>query len=236
MSTIAELSGISAGAFTVNGKSISVDPAVDSLTALLSRIEGSGAGVTASYSEGTGLVTIKNTDASLPLSLSSGSTGLFPALGITDGTRTPQTATGRGLSASRAARVADAMESVANELSRLFDSSEGAPARVGTLRSTLREAVTEALDTDKDRARTSFGVTFDFRGGRRNVFSFDDQDRESLVRQLRQNPDVVRQLFFGDGPDDEQSLGNLFLGALDDARRDIGRELGRTGVFVNAIA
>lgn len=43
------LGTVTAGYFTVNGVQISVDPTVDTLNAVVSRINGSGAGVTASY-------------------------------------------------------------------------------------------------------------------------------------------------------------------------------------------
>ncbi|MGZ3517919.1 MAG: flagellar filament capping protein FliD [Vulcanimicrobiaceae bacterium] len=51
---------VTAGAITINGVSISVDPAKDNLADVLKRINNSGAGVTASYSSSTGQITLTN--------------------------------------------------------------------------------------------------------------------------------------------------------------------------------
>ncbi len=53
-------SQISAGTFTINGVQFTVDPAVDSLTGILSTINASGAGVTATYDGVTDTVTFEN--------------------------------------------------------------------------------------------------------------------------------------------------------------------------------
>lgn len=50
-----------AGAFVINGTSISYDPAVDSLTQVMTRINASAAGVTASYDSGTQRLTLTRT-------------------------------------------------------------------------------------------------------------------------------------------------------------------------------
>lgn len=54
---------ISSGVFTINGVEFNVDPATDTLSALLSNINSSAAGVTATYDSLTDKVTIANTTA-----------------------------------------------------------------------------------------------------------------------------------------------------------------------------
>jgi flagellar hook-associated protein 2 len=66
---------VSAGSFTINGRAISVDPAVDSLSSLVSRINSSGAGVTASlvadaYGR-SNVLQLKSTTAGAPIQLGS---------------------------------------------------------------------------------------------------------------------------------------------------------------------
>jgi hypothetical protein len=49
LSKVTQLSSVIAGSFQINGVTISIDPSTDSLNAILSRINSSGAGVTATY-------------------------------------------------------------------------------------------------------------------------------------------------------------------------------------------
>ena len=52
---------VSAGTFSINGVSLTVDPATQSLNQILGQINSSAAGVTASYNSGSDAVTIRNT-------------------------------------------------------------------------------------------------------------------------------------------------------------------------------
>jgi len=54
---------IAAGTFTINGVQFTVDPAVDSLNSVISAINSSAAGVTATYNAGTDTLSLKNTAA-----------------------------------------------------------------------------------------------------------------------------------------------------------------------------
>lgn len=54
---------VTAGTFTINGVQFTVDPATQSLNDVLAAINGSGAGVTATYDAGTDKVTFENTAA-----------------------------------------------------------------------------------------------------------------------------------------------------------------------------
>ena len=49
LSRTAQFAGVSSGSFTINGTSIAVDAATDTLETLIARINGAGAGVTAAY-------------------------------------------------------------------------------------------------------------------------------------------------------------------------------------------
>jgi len=51
---------VTAGTFTINGVSISVDPALDNLAGVLTRINNSAAGVLATYNQATGQISLTN--------------------------------------------------------------------------------------------------------------------------------------------------------------------------------
>ncbi|MDZ4857506.1 MAG: flagellar filament capping protein FliD [Candidatus Hydrogenedentes bacterium] len=68
-------SEITAGTFSINGVQLNVDPATDSLNAIIGAINGSGAGVTATYDGVTDRITIANTTAGDTSIINFGNTG-----------------------------------------------------------------------------------------------------------------------------------------------------------------
>ena len=71
------------GSFSVNGVSINYNTATDSLSAIVNRINGAGAGVTASYDSANDRVLLANkSTGDVGISVSDGSGGLLDALGL----------------------------------------------------------------------------------------------------------------------------------------------------------
>ena len=82
----AQFAAVTSGSFSVNGVSISVNTATDSLSSVIDRINGSGAGVTASYDAGTDRVTFTPDVEGAILSIDSDTTGLLAAVNVASGT------------------------------------------------------------------------------------------------------------------------------------------------------
>lgn len=83
---------VTAGTFTINGVQFTVDPTTDSLNTILSNINSSAAGVTATYNSSTDTVTLSNTTAGNTNLINLGATGdtsnFLSALDVTGATQT----------------------------------------------------------------------------------------------------------------------------------------------------
>ena len=86
INTVGDLSEAGTGNFEINGVSINVDVGTDSLNDVIARINSSGAGVTAAYSETSSVVTIVSQSKTADLVLDDGTSNFFSALNITEGT------------------------------------------------------------------------------------------------------------------------------------------------------
>jgi hypothetical protein len=78
--------GVTSGSFLLNGVAISVNADTDTLSSVISRINGSGAGVTASYDTASDRFTFTPDVAGATLSIEGDTTGLLAALKIASGT------------------------------------------------------------------------------------------------------------------------------------------------------
>lgn len=74
------------GSISVNGVSIDIDVSTDSLNDVLDRISASGAEVNANFDSTSQTVSLNSENLSSELTLSSGATNFFSAVGISDGT------------------------------------------------------------------------------------------------------------------------------------------------------
>ncbi len=61
---VSRFSGVTAGSFTINGVAVALDPAADTLQALVTRINAAGAGVTATYDSATDTLKLETTSSS----------------------------------------------------------------------------------------------------------------------------------------------------------------------------
>lgn len=78
------VTAVTAGNFTINGVSITVDPTKDNLADVITRINNSTAGVIASFNSSTGLITLTNKAAGpQSIVLSNGSSNFLSASGLT---------------------------------------------------------------------------------------------------------------------------------------------------------
>lgn len=93
LSSVERFASVQSGSLSVNGVSISIDVNSDSLTDVLDRITASSAGVTASFDGTTQRVSLRADNSDSQLILDSGSTNLFPALEIADGSYDPSNGT-----------------------------------------------------------------------------------------------------------------------------------------------
>ncbi|MBM3878569.1 MAG: hypothetical protein FJ387_02465 [Verrucomicrobia bacterium] len=82
-----QFSGVTAGAFQVNGVSIAVDPSTDTLESLLARLNDSGAGVTASYQADTDRLHLEANAPDDSLVIDADSSGFLAAVHIPEGAR-----------------------------------------------------------------------------------------------------------------------------------------------------
>jgi flagellar hook-associated protein 2 len=77
---------VTAGNFTINGITISVNPAADNVADVITRINNSNAGVTAAFNQATGTITLTNKVAGpQSIVLSDGSSNFLSASGLTSG-------------------------------------------------------------------------------------------------------------------------------------------------------
>ena len=86
MNSVSRFSSVTAGALTVNGVVIALDPASDTLADVLARITASAAGVDASYDRASDRVRLVSRTAGEGVVLDQGTTGFFDAVAIAPGT------------------------------------------------------------------------------------------------------------------------------------------------------
>lgn len=230
------------GSITINGIGIGIDPGVDTLNAVLASINESGAGVLARLDETGQRVTITASEHDRVMVLDDGGTGFLAALEISAGTYEPREGAGRyggGLSTRHANAMADLVDLMSEVLNEIF----GAPHygdQIGSLqeqlRTSLREAIAGAFDSDGRRLRTKFGVSFDWQAPAGHVLKFSAANRNRLISQLKRSPDAVNELFYGSTASAKDGLVDRLLTATDAAITSLDMRLGGTGLLVDTLA
>ncbi len=191
LATAPGLSGISTGNFEINGVSISVDVATDSLNDVVASINSSGAGVTASYDPGTNLVTIISNSGTADLLLDNGTSGFFSALNIAPGTFKGGPAEGKvGEILERPGAFELQLEKFGRELDTIFKGAfegledELIPAIAEALAGTISSSFSKILgETGEYRLRSSFGIDFNLDETERGIFAYD----ASLLTETLEN-------------------------------------------------
>jgi hypothetical protein len=178
--------GVTAGTVRVNGVSIAVDPATESLLDVLDAIQTSAAGVDAAWNDTTKRVVLTSRDASAPLEVDDNGTGFFDAVFVTSDTYTgtpavpeqpevpadPGQAAVRGGPRFRAIGVGARLEAIVDAFNALGE---------GALRTALAESLTAALGDELD---TGFGLRFDNADGQLTA-RFGTTGRRALGRAMR---------------------------------------------------
>jgi flagellar hook-associated protein 2 len=139
----------STGSFTINGVSISYDATADTLGTLLSRINQSGAGVTASYdSVNDRVLLVNNSTGDIGLGLSDTTGNMLAALGLTSAAGGTFT---RGLNAEFTVNGGPTLTSMSNTLD---DSVHG----ITGLNVTVNTATTQTLQVESDTNTMSAAI------------------------------------------------------------------------------
>lgn len=132
----------SSGSFTVNGVSIAYDSTTDSLNTLLSRINASSAGVTASYDSAKDrVVLVNNTTGDTGVGVADVTGNLATALGLTSGAGATLS---RGQNAQFTINGGDTLTSESNTIGDDYLGTTGVSV---TLTSATSQTVTVAADT-----------------------------------------------------------------------------------------
>jgi hypothetical protein len=192
--------GIAAGSFSINGVSIAVDPAVDTLRDVLDRIDAANAGAVAELSTRHDRVTVR-ASGTTSLVLANGTSGFFTALGIAPGTY--ESAPEGSSAFTQPARVQAQLEAVTEELNDLLGSglvplgNERSATAQTDLAALVREAFGRGVeDTGADALRSRFGLTLESDGDQlelrfeRSAFRRSaSRDFDGLLDFLLEDPD-----------------------------------------------
>ncbi len=230
LSGVSQFSGVTMGAFSVNGVSINVDPNTDTLVDVIDRINFSGSGVTAVLDPSGSRLTFQATDGETAIELSDGSANFFSALGIDPGTYAP-TVTKRG-GAARARDATTLMKDAADALNGLYRRSAQSPAVLG-VRTDLQTIIGDAFDNAAGVLRTDFGISFDFRGQSGPTLAFFANEQARFMNALRVRPNDVRDFFFQPRTGAERGLIDEIVQRLEIAESQIKQTLGSVGLFVS---
>ena len=207
IASVPQLAGISAGTLQVNGASISIDPAVDSLADVLERInQSSHARAIATFDTSTNRVEIRGS-GSTRLDVQDGTSGFFSGVQITPGDYGQGTA---GFSGS------DELLQRLEELEVAFDELLGGETGGTTfanggpsVAALLQDAVTNSfafasggLRPSGDVVRTGLGIDFRFGfAGDGFQIRFDD-----AVETLEKEPNELFDFLLPEGKDERQGL------------------------------
>jgi len=180
------------GSLTLNGVEIAYNVQTDSLTGLLKRINGAGAGVTAAYDAlNDRVVQTNNQTGDLGLSASEGAPGLLAALGLAGGS-----ALERGQNAVFSVNDGPSLTSPGNQLDAAAHGIAGF-----TLNATSEgtQTVTVSADTDGMRAKldaflTAYNQVQQFIDDRTRVTSANGKVTAAVLSSNREVQDWAREL------------------------------------------
>ncbi|NNL67453.1 MAG: hypothetical protein HKP30_14485 [Myxococcales bacterium] len=221
---VAALSGITAGLFQVNGLSIDVDPAQDSLADVIDRINGSEAGARASFDPSTQRFSIASTASGQPISLADGDTGFFSTLQIEPGVyEASRRGGGSTLPFQRRRELREDLLDTSRAFEDLMRRELGKEATddVSPLRESLGALLEARLGGSAARAASRVGFSLDRAEGGPS-FGVDSQ---RLEQALRGKPRDVHALLFGERS--EPGLLEALSTELDAVQGQLDALLGR---------
>jgi hypothetical protein len=232
---VAALAGIRSGSFKINGVSIAVDAEVDSLRAIVARINSSGAGAEAGYDAGTRKLVIVSDSADQALVLEDGTSAFLAAVGVAEGTRKPSrekhvVETGRR--GFRSLRVYESLVEVAAALDSIFSGSFGAAAKPAAEKAVqgLREAIASAFESGRapeDGLESGLGLDFSFEEPDKGVARIDARGFFDAAQSRRQ--DQARFFLADERRQGRGGLIDSLASALDGIDKDLMEALGTSG-------
>ncbi len=149
---VTAVDGTGAGSFSINGVSIAYNVNSDSLSAILARINDSGAGITASYDGVNDRVTLANkSTGDLGIAVSESAGGLLGSLGLTGGTTFT-----RGANAEFTLNGGATLTSLSNTLDA---TTHGVAGLNVTVDSTTTQTITVAADSSAMRTKIEAFIT-----------------------------------------------------------------------------
>lgn len=233
LAAVASLSGITTGTFKINDHTITVDVDEDSLSDVLARINEALPEVSVEFVASRGTVSIEGGAGFI---LEDGSSGFLAALGLTDGTYTPQ-ASGQGrLEFADGRLVRDRFRDFEDSVNRLFE-HEGDPIvhdAIAAVRAAIGTAIGSALSgasSGDEHRRFGISISKTEDGGVRD-FRID-------FRRLRSLMEVRPQEIHDFLSVDKIGASRGFLDRLDHEFESIGKQLRSQlhgGVFVDRTA
>ncbi len=248
MDQVGALSGVSSGTFSINGVTLSVDVGLDSLDDVLATINASAAGVTASYDQASGRVSLTRNEPGQAITLSDGSSGLFAALNVQAGTYDPS-ATGSEpgkrtrIKIERPGSVRRGLRDLVESLNLLYSSEfEGlaagtsARARSEVSSSLYRVFSDSTKQFGRTRLRTEVGLQADLGAKDRgeDVLSIDASDLSDALASGA----ALEAFLRGDGKESKGLIRELrkTLDSLETDVREQLRQQGLSGSLVNLTA
>ena len=173
---------VTAGNLSINGNVVGFDPAVDSLTDVLARINAADIGVDARLVSGGQKVLIGSDVVGVPLALDDNGSGLFDALAIDE--RRYDARIRIGIPLARTYEIADQVEDSIALINEVFDPGANSMPLSASL-ADLRQRLTSALEENASQGATAFGISF--RADARPGNGYVTVDRPVLTRQQRYN-------------------------------------------------
>lgn len=229
LAAVAEFSSVQDGNILINDVQIAIDTSSDSLSTVISNINASAAGVTASFDSDTQQVIIESNDTAQPLVIDNNGTGFFAALNMVDG-RVDPAAVSNGVSRQRSYDIGDAAAAAFKELSYLFRDSSfvNRDATASQFRAPLESALRGLFGSDL--SGTVFGLQLNGSDEARLRGDFATIDRRSLTQSLQLRGDSVQSVLIE--PDGGGLLPDLLL-ATRQALSIVNSSLGLSGSLID---
>jgi hypothetical protein len=247
---VTELSGISSGNIIINGTKVSIDITTDSINDVISNINSSVSGVTASYDDTENKFVLTSSE---DMSVGNGTSGLFAALGVDTGQISNGASEGQ-VDFFSTNKFKGALKKFVYTMNKVLGNAEalkkGLPGNgseddatndaegfISKIKEAVSSAYTNTINEDfgdVGKARLDFGMTFSFADG--DFAAFDSRKYKS---NLENEVDVMTEFFATEMDPDDENTGGLFdqlLATLTDYNITIEEKIGtvpKTGLLVN---
>lgn len=236
LADVGEFSDIQSGSFDINGETITIDVATDSLNDIIDRVKASDAGVRMAYSNTTDRLTIRNGSTDEVLTVENDTTGLFETFGVEAGES--EGTISRGVS-SRVIRdmttqITEMMELI-NQMAVSGTNESSIDEGAKKARNQLRKAIREELGGGSDTIDSGFGFHFNVaEDGTGSFIELDSGGERELARALRRNPSKVLETLFGS--DSKDGVLQAMLTGLDKAQKSLTNRYGSVGIMLDTTA